>query len=225
MCEDIVGGLNAWADRKIREEFGQLHTFYRDRSFTAEDLGKEILKIHRHTTLIVVDHLHYIDSNDENENRALGETTKIIRDITLNIKKPIVLVAHLRKKDERAKKLVPDLDDIHGSSNVPKIATQTVFLEHAHDVDSGKWWLSPTYMAIRKDRMEGAPRFVALMNFNKLTRSYGDGYTLGRLKGPSKWEEIEIGDRPEWAERHRSLAQPTQKPFGPQFTQELPEAP
>lgn len=219
-CEDIVGGLNRWADRKIREEFGQLHTFYRDRTFTAEDLGKAILQIHRETTLIVVDHLHYIDSNTEDENRALHETTKVIRDITLNIGKPIVLVVHLRKKDERAKKLVPDLDDIHGSSNVPKIATQTVFLEHAQGVEAGKWWLSPTYMAIRKDRLEGAPRYVALMDFDKRTRSYAEHYTLGRLRGPSKWEEVDAGDVPEWAERHRALAQPEQHPFAPGFTQE-----
>lgn len=219
-CEHIVGGLNAWADRKIREEFGQLHTFYRDRNFTAEDLGKAILAIHRNTTLIVVDHLHYIDASDEDENRSLHDTTKTIRDITLNIGKPIILVVHLRKKDERAKKLIPDLDDIHGSSNVPKIATQTIFLEHAHDVDSGKWWLSPTYMAIRKDRLEGAPRQVALMNFDKIRRCYSEHYTLGRLKGPSKWEELEAGDAPEWAVHHRSTAKPDQYPFAPGFTRE-----
>jgi replicative DNA helicase len=213
MCEDVVGGLNAWADRKICEEFNSLYTFYRGKNFTAEDLGRQILAIHEQTTLIVVDHLHYVDvREDDNENRGLHETVKICRDIVLRIGKPIILVVHLRKKDRKERAIMPELDDIHGSSNIPKIATQVIFLEHALDVEAPKWFLSPTYMAIRKDRLEGAPRMVALMMFNKITKTYSREYTLGRLRGLTKWEEVPLTDAPSWATHHRALTEPTPAP-------------
>lgn len=203
-CEHVVGSLDEWADQQMREQYGNLHTFYRGRSFDARDLAKWIVEIHDHTTLIVVDHLHYVDAGeDEDENRALHDTVKIIRDITLRIGRPIILVAHLRKKDERAKKLIPGLDDFHGSSNITKIATQVITLERAHDVEAPKWWLSPTYIAITKDRLAGAPRQFALTNFNLLTKRYADSYSLGRAKG-SKFDPLtETDTPPSWATRHR----------------------
>ena len=77
--------------------------------------------------LIVVDHLHYVDGDDdENEHKSLGDTVKAIRDVSLRIGRPIVLIAHLRKRDARAKQLVATLDDFHGSSNVVKICTQAI---------------------------------------------------------------------------------------------------
>jgi hypothetical protein len=205
-CEHIVGKLNAWADRKIAEELGHLHTYYRGQNFNARDLTRWILEIHSRTTLIVVDHLHYVDAGeDDDENRALHDTVKAIRDITLRIGRPIIVVAHLRKKDERAKKLIADYNDFHGSSNITKIATQVITLERALDIEPAKWWLSPTFMAITKDRLAGAPRVVALTNFNMTTKSYAPEYTLGKAKG-TRWEPI--SDPPSWAKHHRSIAPP-----------------
>lgn len=205
-AEHIVGSLNDWADRTIATELSHLHTFYRGKSFTAADLAKQIIEIHDRSTLIVVDHLHYVDADDDiDENRALGETVKIIRDVVLRIGRPVLLVAHLRKKDERAKKLIPDYNDFHGSSNITKIATQVISIERAHDIEPTKWWYSPTYVALSKDRLQGQPRVVALMNFDVRTKRYAPDYTLGKVKG-MKWEPLGAGDAPGWAKHHRPLA-------------------
>lgn len=204
-CEHIVGELNAWADQKMRDELSNLHTFYRGKAFNASNLADWIIEIHDDTSLIVVDHLHYVDAGEnDDENRALHETVKIIRDVTLRIGRPIILVAHLRKKDERARKLIADTNDFHGSSNITKIATQVITLERATDIEPSKWWLSPTYMAITKDRLAGQPRQVAVMSFNLLTKRYSTDYSLGRVKG-LKWEPLKPGDQPSWAKHHRAM--------------------
>lgn len=205
LCEHLVGDLDAWADRVIAAELSKLRTFYRGKSFDAAKLAEWIIEIHERTTLITVDHLHYVDTGDgEDENRALHDAVKIIRDVVLRIGRPILLVAHLRKKNEFAKKVVPDLDDFHGTSNITKICTQVIVLERATDIEAPKWYLAPTYIAIRKDRLEGAPRYVALAFFNLITRSYAPEYTLGRVRG-AKWEELELGDVPSWAKNHRAM--------------------
>jgi len=204
-CDDICGHLEAWADRRIEAELSTLYTFYRGRDFAAEQLARMVIEHADETDLFVLDHLHYVDDDGaEDENRSVTDLIKTVRDLGLVVGKPFVLVAHLRKKDERAHKLVPELGDFHGSSNITKVCTQVVTLERAWDVEPAKWWLSPTYAAIKKDRREGAPPFVALMTYDLRTRTYRDEYTLGRAKG-RKWTELAMGDVPRWAITHRPL--------------------
>jgi len=52
-----------------------------------------------------------------------------LKTITDIIKKPILLVSHLRKKTTDAKKKSePDLNDLYGSSNIAKEATTILFV-------------------------------------------------------------------------------------------------
>jgi hypothetical protein len=205
-CEHICGPINASIDQAILANLGSLWTYYRGAKFSAHDLQREILDIHTLTNLIVVDHLHYIDSDDENEQKALGDTVKTLRDVALRIGKPVILVAHLRKRTGGAKQLVATLDDFHGSSNIVKICTQAITIEHAPGFDTGKWYLAPTFMTVLKDRRAGAPRLVALMHFDRRTKGYLDTYTLGKLtKGGAEWEQIDAKDKPSWALHHKSL--------------------
>ena len=213
-CEHVCGDMNATVDHKMATVFRSLWTYYRGASFTASDMVNAIGNIEQDTSLIVVDHLHYVDAADhEDEHRALGDTVKTVRDVSLRIGKPIVLVAHLRKRDERSKSPLRTIDDFHGSSNITKIATQVITLERASDVEAQKWFLAPTYMSILKDRRAGAPRVVAVTSFDIRTKSYAPTYTLGRLAGP-KWEELKFGDVPGWAQGHRPIAEPAQAEIG-----------
>jgi hypothetical protein len=184
-CEDIIGpDLDREADQHFLSNLGGMWTFYRGQRFDRGDLKKNVEAVHPLVELIVIDHLHYVDADDEeNEHRALGDTTKTIRDLALVIGKPVLLVAHLRKKDGRSKALIPSIDDFHGSSNITKICTQAITLGRATGVELPdlKWWQAPTFMSVLKDRRAGAPPFVALTMFDKRTRRYDDTYTLGRL--------------------------------------------
>lgn len=205
-CEHICRDLNRAVDQAILERLGSLWTYYRGANFYAKDLQREILAIHTVTDLIVVDHLHYIDSDDENEQKALGDTVKTLRDVALRIGKPVLLVAHLRKRTGGAKQIIATLDDFHGSSNIVKICTQAITIEHAASIESPKWYLAPTFMSVLKDRRGGAPRVVAMTMFDRRTKGYLDTYTLGRVtKGGAEWEQINFDDKPSWAKSHRPL--------------------
>ena len=199
--EDICGDFDREADLIVLQKLGKLETYYRRQIFTANRLRQTILEIHKVSDLIVVDHLHYIDSDDENENRALGETVKVIRDVSLRIGVPILLVAHLRKRDPRAKQLIATLDDFHGSSNITKIATQVIAIERAWGVDADRWWKSPTFVSVVKDRRSGQPREVALCDFDLRVKAYGGRYTLGKIAG-SEWNQIAMNEAPSWARHH-----------------------
>jgi replicative DNA helicase len=199
--EDVCGDFNRAADQRVLERLGRMQTFYRGARFTAAELQKSVLEVYKHTALIIVDHLHYIDSDEDDEHRALGDTVKTIRDVSLRIGVPILLVAHLRKRDQRAKQIVATLDDFHGSSNITKIATQVIAIERAHGIESDRWWKSPTFMSVVKDRRLGEPRMVACCDFDMRVKGYASNYTLGRVQG-AEWNQLPIADVPMWARRH-----------------------
>lgn len=206
-CEHIVEGLNDECERFFLNNLAGLWTYYRGKKFGHAELQREILRVHKLVDLIVIDHLHYIDFDDtENENREVTKTIMAIRDISLRIGKPVVLVAHLKKRDERMKKIVPGLSDFHGTSNIGKVVTQSITIARASKVKAPHWSLAPTYVSVNKDRRAGAPPYVALQFFDRRSRTYKEDYVLGRLvKGDTDWEPVPPGDQPSWARGHRQL--------------------
>lgn len=209
--EPMCAQFNSWADEQILQRLSTLQTYYRGSKFTAHDLQKAIMAVYERSQLIVIDHLHYVDSDDDNEARALGDTVKTIRDVSLRIGVPILLVAHLRKRDQRAKQIIATLDDFHGSSNVVKIATQVIAIEAAHCVESDKWYMAPTFMSVLKDRRGGACRLSAVCMFDKRTNGYASDYRLGKISG-SEWEEIAPHDVPRWAKHCVPSVRPADEP-------------
>lgn len=201
-CEHVCGDYNRGIDQHMLEQLGSLWTFYRDEVFNARTLREHVMRIHTIADLIVIDHLHYIDMEGDDDD-DLGATVKTIRDVALLTSKPIILIAHLRKRDVRGKQLVATIDDFHGSSNVAKICTQAILLERANGIEPTKWFLAPTFMQVVKDRRGRATGHVALTSFDRRSKSYTPEYTLGRLtKGGTEWESISL-DGPDWAKSHR----------------------
>lgn len=209
-CEPICGHLNDKADDKIIEQLSSLHTYYRGEKFDQGTLREEVLKASIWAELVIIDHLHYIDTDaDESETRGLSEIIKTVRDLSLRIGRPILLVAHLRKRDRREKQIIASVDDFHGSSNITKVCTQAIAIERAFCIEPQKWFLSPTFMTVLKDRRMGAQPYVALTNFDLRSRNYREEYTLGKLaKGGTEWEPIKPTDRPSWAKRHKDIEMP-----------------
>lgn len=209
--EAMCSPFNAWADNRVLEMLGGMQTYYRGAKFTVSDLQAGIMAVHQKSQLIIVDHLHYVDSDDDNEARALGDTVKTIRDVSLRIGVPILLVAHLRKRDQRAKQIIATLDDFHGSSNVVKIATQVITIEAAHCIESDKWYTAPTFIGVPKDRRGGRCPLTAVCMFDKRTNGYASDYRLGKISG-SEWEEIAPHDVPRWAKHCVPSVRPADEP-------------
>lgn len=206
-CEGFCGHLNEEVDNRIIDQLATLHTYYRGEKFDQHTLHDEVLKASVWADFIIIDHLHYIDTDaSESETRGLAEIVKTVRDLSLRIGRPVLLVAHLRKRDGRDKKIIAGIDDFHGSSNITKICTQAIAIERAWCVQPAKWYASPTFMSVLKDRRAGAKGFVALTTFDLRSRDYRSEYTLGRLtKGGTEWEAIKPSDRPRWATRHKDI--------------------
>lgn len=209
-CEDITAPVIGEARGIMASDYRTLHTFYRGSHFDGDDMRRQILAIQAESDLIILDHLHYVDAKeDENENRNFKRNMQILRNLTILLKKPIFAVAHLRKSDRLTKRLVPELEDFHGSGDIGKIATRAILMAPARDQGLVvQWHSSPTYVTVEKDRVGGKTGHVAVMQFDRRTRSYWGSYTLGRLSPDGKkWTQLDTGpggkeSAPRWAKHH-----------------------
>jgi len=204
--EDLFGAdVEAEIDRALASHLGsRLRTVYRGASFTLDDTERVMVAMQDQVDLFVVDHLHYVDVEDEqNEARAQTLIMSKLRDLALRLGKPVLLVVHLRKEDGRPA-LVPGLRELAGSGNITRVATHVIALAPAPH-DGKNWNLAPTYMQVLKDRMDGATPLVARVVFDKATGTYREQYELGRIvrKGHEEsWEQIDT--LPHWARHARS---------------------
>jgi hypothetical protein len=202
--EDIAAPYEERAREILERDLATLHTLYRETHFGPEDITRELLKIRNKAQLILIDHLHYIDSDGEDEHREMADLMKLLRDIQLQeVGRPIILVAHLRKRDQRVKRIFIESGDFHGSKHISNICTQLIALQPAVDIKPKHWSLAPTYLQVLKGRRGGRCPLVALTNFDVRSKSYQTDYSLGRsAQGGTKWEPLKPGDSvPFWASR------------------------
>lgn len=196
-----IGHFEEAADRALAAMMGNLQTFYRYDSFTSDDFTRRLEEIRNETDLVVLDHLHYVDSDDENENRGYKRTVKQIRDSALRSGKPVIVVAHVRKGDRRTEPLVPIVEDFHGSSDIPKMATKAVMLAPAYDIPSGHSYLWNTFMQVAKCRLDSSiTRYLALIAFDIRRNVYDNAYVLGRpTDGGRAFTDLTLEETPSWA--------------------------
>lgn len=206
-CDSFLVGLDVEADKILAEKYKTLFTYYRGSKFDHHDIKRLFLAIQSQADLIVLDHLHYVDIEDENENRGFKTTIKMIRDVALGIGRPVLLIAHLRKRNTQLKSIVPDIGEFHGSSDITKVVTHSVMLAPARCMPSTKHGISNTFIHVPKDRMGGTTGLVALCEFDRRLKSYGPTYTLGRQVGDT-FEPLGTAEAPRWAKHHQPLASP-----------------
>lgn len=197
---DVLGPYEEWASNYCRSAFKNLHTFYKSEDFTADRLIEFVNMVASKTDLIIVDHVHYFDWDDRDDNRALKDIAKAARSLSLHTKKPIVLVAHLRKRDRQNAELAAGLDEFHGSSDLTKIATKVISIGSGGPAAGGGYL---TYMRTAKNRHFGAAtRYLAQVVFDEKRGSYGQEYKIGWANA-SKFGELAPGEVPSWVGRGR----------------------
>lgn len=193
----------------LQSAYKSLFTYYRDKNeFTVAWFKRQFEMIRDETDLVIVDHLHYFDFDDESENRALKGAMKAIRDCALIAQKPVILVAHLRKRDRGSAGLMPELDDFHGSSDLTKIATDVVLLAPGKSGKQGHW---STLMRVAKCRRDGSrTRYMGLANFCSTELKYDDKYLLSKyFEGQEELDLLQYrADMPYWATNVQISTQP-----------------
>lgn len=206
-CEHIVGGLEDEAQAWFASRARTIRTFYKgERRFDVHAMVSNIMELARRVDLICLDHIHYVDGSGEDENRSLTEIVTALRNTALAQGKPVLAVAHIRKRVGPERTLLPDSEELHGSSNLSKIITQVIAIGPAPFIEPPAPHLRPTLMAVTKCRRSGEDNLAAVCWFDAHKKRYRRDYTLGRLiKGGTEWEPLRPGDVPRWAREHKQL--------------------
>lgn len=206
--ESVVGRYEDEADAKMENTLANLKTFYREDSFTSADFQNQFRAIQDEADLVVLDHFHYVGSDNERDDelKAAGKLAKLIHKCAFGAHVPVVVVAHLRKKERTQDKLVPDLEDFSGCKDIGNVATKAVVIAPAYGLsssDSHKWG---TYVGVAKNRPEmSVCRYVALSMFDIRKNCYDREYKIGRIatgeKGKKSFKILEGPEIPFWADQ------------------------
>lgn len=186
--------------------FRDLHVYYKQDNFGVSELIQSVMHASGQTDLIIIDHVHYFDFDDDNENRAIREIAKTVRSLALEEQIPIILVAHLRKRDKQNEDMCAGLEEFHGSSDLYKIATKVITIAPGGPDQFGNF---RTFFRIPKNRIDGGvTRFLGLEFFNPKKGAYELGkYQIGwaDLKRKEGFGAIDGTYRPDWARTEGTL--------------------
>jgi archaellum biogenesis ATPase FlaH len=179
----------------LEEKTINLKVFYRGKDFDLRELEKVFASAKADADLIVIDHIHYFDFTG-NENEAQKTLMKTIRDLALQHNIPVIVVGHVRKQDRRNFTVIPDIEDVHGSSDIFKIVTHAIAIAPAVDIKkpivgfgSGPTEY-PSYIKIGKCRTNGSLKtYCGLMVYDVNKNSYLDGYKIGTTNSDGIYEE------------------------------------
>lgn len=199
---EIFAPYEAEINAIVAERNPGLKTFYRvnGERFTSQTLKDAVLAIQHDTDLIIIDHLHFFDIEDQNENRGMKELMMTIRDLAMLVAKPMVVIAHMRKTNggPKQKNILPDIDDFMGSSDIAKMCTKAIIIG-PYDMASpqNNWW---TAMRAAKNRRDSSrTRWIGVVNYNTVRDAYDARYFIGR-NAYDKLDLIEkMSEFPYWA--------------------------
>lgn len=181
--------------------YSNIYTFYKDDIFGINDFVKKFSIIDAHADLVIVDHIHYFDLFSSNHNEELSAIVKQIRTMTQVLNIPIILIAHLRKlQNPHERKLVPDISDFHGSSELSKVATRAILLGGGPYIKERNEYV--TYVKAVKNRWGGSrTKFIGMVFYDPARDRYNTtDVVFGRDVG-NRFEALNKEDQPPWLER------------------------
>ena len=166
--------------------------------------GTEFGKIKFNLDLLIIDHLHYFDFEDGTRATEAEKISKAIRsckEISDIHEIPVILVSHLRKKTKE--RGLPDQEDFHGSSNIPKIATEAIILSPCYSLQDNVNFQYPTFFRFVKSRRGLKSNYAALINFDLTANEYAKDYKIYPISndGFAADKELEWYKCPKWAKR------------------------
>lgn len=149
------------ANKIIQQSYRKnIYTFYKQGRFTIANFIEQLKKLEGKVDLIICDHLHYFDFTSSDHNKEIHEIVHTIRSLVQDLNLPVVLIAHLRKLlSGENKKLVPEISDFHGSSEIGKVCTRAIMLGKG-EFDP-IWGNYKTYIKLTKSRYSGSRANIA----------------------------------------------------------------
>lgn len=190
----------AMAAKEFIEKYDKLFTFYKADKFDVDDLIATVMECADETDLIILDHVHYMDYDGDNENKAVKTIAKTARTLALEMGKPIILVSHVRKMDKGVNSFAPGLEEFHGSSDLYKIATKAITIGPGGIHPDGR---IETYFRIVKNRFEGSvTRYIGKCYYGSKDGSYKKEYQIGDAyqSRDTGFTQLEGYNYPTWGE-------------------------
>lgn len=192
----------------VQQHYAGIQTYYRVcGDFTLQTLQTKIREISKEVDLIIVDHLGFVQAKPgSNLHEHQAATVKALTDLAREQEIPVILVAHLRKKDRAGAPLLADQEDFSGIGDIFQVANTCIMLspagvldranvdEHGtpiHRVQGDRLW--DTFMAVRKARTAGSDvtNATAVLQFDAHFNQYQKNYAIGRLtNSDTQWEPI-----------------------------------
>lgn len=160
--------------KEIPKELDNLFIF--DKTFIPD--RNKLLEIFRDNynnfDMFVIDHLHYLDYW-ENEYTWISDIVRWIKEMTEIIKKPVILVSHLKRWYNLKGKL-PDNWDLHWSSNIEKNANTIILITPSSAPIEG-WlndnsYLRSTKIIVSKNRTWMPVPAIFETTFDLTTKEY-----------------------------------------------------
>src|SRR3990167_4239278 len=173
---------------------GRLHFYVKSNNINADSVFNSLMnfwsgeefnkKTMFNVDLIIIDHLHYFNLEDNaksNEASKITEILKKIKEIPQFHHIPVVLFSHLRKKTRD--RCITDQEDFHGSSNIPKISSNSIIISPMASNDHN---IFPTIFRFVKSRYGLKSNYAACCNFNLKLRQYEETYQIYGIDGFNK---------------------------------------
>lgn len=159
---------------KLIEWHANGHRFYHPMTMKSENfewIAERILEsvLKNGTKVVFVDNLHFITmgSSSDQMQHTLGNLTKKFKKLASKLNIVIILIVHLRKTGGGISKM-PTMDDIHGSSDIAKVASTVLMLwrESTQGKDGRTNYTGDTVIGVQKCRA-GAKQDNHTFTFNK----------------------------------------------------------
>lgn len=178
------GEISEDSDIETPEGFDLITLIHRGPRFGIEELDVTFRE-RQESHVFIIDHLHYLDIEGDQEHIGIRDTVKYIRSLSQELQKPVILISHLRKPPQGS--TLPTIEEFHGSSEIYKMATKVVALSNqpirvrkvARDRSVLTEEVKGTVITTLKNRMDSSRVGLnAYVEFSPTTRAYMPGYRL-----------------------------------------------
>jgi len=207
--ENELGPYQKRADEEFAKDYSTLHTYYRRRGdFGISQMRKQMLALKGHSRQILLDHIHFLDMETDNEVREMSDLVKQVRGIAALIEIPIILVAHITEKGVKHNELVPRKEDFYGASNLFKTVTTAIMMApvFGFSASDARACGKPTFLRVVKARLDNSAQYYpGIVFFDPFTNNYTPHYSVGKFeKGNRKWSSLK-GDMPYWVDMENNV--------------------
>lgn len=172
------------------------------KGYNVNHFVEEFQELNLLADLIIIDHINYFDNVGKmTEQENLTYASKKINEMVNLHNVPVIVITHFNRSVKNPNQIVPDIHNIHGSSNLAKESTKIAFLSREKKEDDNPY-LFPTFIYPSKFRGMGSiNNYVGCVNFDIRTNRYDSNYIVGRLSfDKSKIDEYLQGYKiPFWA--------------------------